>query len=670
MDLQSAVGQVFSASGPLSRSGKGYVLRDGQIRMALAVAGVMEHGGALVVEAGTGIGKTFAYLVPALLSRKRVLLSTATKALQDQLFDRDIPLLAAALGIVTRVALLKGRSSYLCRQRMELAYQDAHAWTPAALQHLARIVEWAKDTPSGDLADLAGFDEHPSILDRVTSTRENCLGPQCPKALQCHVTAARRAAMACDVLVTNHHLYFSDWDRWESSSGHLLPDVNCAIFDEAHQLNEIGVQFLGRQVDTLQLQSLCVDLHGLDSQWILGCPDWNERVVQLGASAASLWTLCHVTVDHGRRAWVGDIPAGFDESAWKGVLMAIHIALQHLDMVLRALECGAPEVAALTARIQSMAAELDYFSHPLEPGAVRWLEISSHIKLVQAPLDIAKSMRNRVTSAGVESAGHGNRSWIFTSATLGWDAGLSSFIEPCGLQGAQCLQVPSPFDYGAQAALYVPCDFPHPQEATHPAAVAELAVQAARVLGGRILLLTTTLRAMRSIAHDLRGVCSALGIEVLVQGELPKRALVNRFTQGHLPGNGCVLVASASFWEGFDVAGEALQLVMIDRIPFLPPDDPLVQARASQIKATGENPFMRIHVPQAALTLKQGAGRLIRSETDRGILVVCDARLTQTGYGRKMIAALPAMRRLETVVQFKAALEALTKPSTTDPCSV
>ena len=669
MDLQAAVGQVFSIAGPLAQSPKGFTRREGQIQMALEVANTIEQGGALVVEAGTGIGKTFAYLVPSLLSGKRVLLSTATKTLQDQLFSRDLPLLTAALGITARVAMLKGRSSYLCLQHLESARQDGPVWTPADQQDLAQVEAWAVRTATGDVSELPQLDERSPVRDRITSTRESCLGSQCPKAQQCHVNRARREAMACDVVVINHHLFFADWDMREASGGQLLPTVDSVVFDEAHQLNEIGVQFLGRQLGSAQLHSLGNDLATQGPRLALACADWPALVVQLDASATALCALCQSTGEQGRRVWTGDSPQGIEDPVWQAVLTAIHAALQQIDMVLRALHDSAPDMAMLALRVQSMAAELDYFSHPLQPGEVRWLEVSHQVKLVQSPLDIAHAMRSRVTGGEIESAHNPHRSWIFTSATLGYDAGFSWFLESCGLEGAKCLQVPSPFDYGAQAALYIPSDMPSPDAAGHPAAVAALAAHAAKVLGGRMLLLTTTLRAMRTIAQALRMACSAFEIEVLVQGELPKNALADRFIRGHLSGRGCILVASASFWEGVDIAGDALQLVLIDKLPFSPPDDPLVQARADQIKAKGQNAFMRFHVPQAALALKQGAGRLIRSETDRGILVVCDVRLAKKGYGRKVIAALPVMRRLESEDQFLAALEALTKPSTMDPCS-
>ncbi len=614
--------------------------------MALEVARTIEQGGALVVEAGTGIGKTFAYLVPALLSGKRILLSTATKALQDQLFDRDIPLLMKALGSTARVAVLKGRSSYLCVQRLEWALQQDGA--PSELQELARVDAWARLTRTGDTSEIPQLEECSPLLDRITSTSDNCLGSQCPKVQQCHVNRARREAMACDVVVINHHLFFADWDVRESSDGRLLPTVDSVVFDEAHQLNDIGVPFFGRQMGSAALQSLCKDWVALGPRLALACPNWRALATQLAASAADLCALCHSSGALGRRAWSGDTPDGLASVAWRAMVMGIHAVLQQLDMAMRALHSSEPDMAALATRIQSMAAALDCFSHPLESGSVRWLDVSQHVTLVQSPLDIADAMRKQVLCNASESSSHSPRSWIFTSATLGTDAGLSWFVDACGLEDAQCMQLPSPFDYAAQAALYVPVDMPPPEDAGHAAAVAALAAQAAAVLGGRILLLTTTLRAMRAIGQALRTACSNAGIEILVQGEWPKRVLAERFARGNQPGCGCILLASASFWEGIDIAGDALQLVMIDKLPFAPPDDPLVQARASRVKSLGKNAFMQFHVPHAALALKQGAGRLIRRETDRGILVVCDVRLKKKGYGRKVLAALPPMRPLDT----------------------
>jgi len=643
--------------------------------MAGEVARTIEEGGVLVVEAGTGIGKTFAYLIPALLSGERVLLSTATKTLQDQLFGRDIPRLTAALGISVRVALLKGRSSYLCLHRMVLARQMGVELAPSALGDLALVEKWSAATRSGDMAEIAQLDERSAILPWVTSTRENCWGAQCPKVQQCHVNLARREAMSADVVVINHHLFFADLNVRESGVAELLPSVQCVVFDEAHRLNEIGVQFLGRQLSTTQLDVLCRDLIVLGPQLAQAGGNWRVTVDQLRLAAAKLRAVaCGANAPDGRRAWCTTSPIGIEEADWNAALMQLHTALQHVDMHLRGLQEASPELSALGARTRNLAAELDHFSHPLQEGQVRWVDGCDHVKLVQSPLDIAQAIRTRVFSSPAHATDVAERrqSWIFTSATLGHDAGLTWFLESCGLEGAPCLQVQSPFDYAAQSALYVPAEMPNPSDPFHSAAVAALAAQAGQVLGGRVLVLTTTMRAMRAIGESLRTLISeASEIEVLIQGELTKRELAARFVIANQVGcRGCILVASASFWEGIDVAGDALQMVIIDKIPFAPPDDPLVEARALEVTAAGKSAFMHFHVPQAALALKQGAGRLIRTEQDRGILVVCDVRLNQKGYGRKMLAALPNMTRLATEDEFAAALDALTKPSTMDRCSV
>ncbi len=663
MALRDAVARAFEPDGMLARCVEAFSPRPGQESMAAAVAATLEHGGVLVVEAGTGVGKTFAYLVPALISGQRVLLSTATKTLQDQLFGRDIPRLVKALGLPVRTALLKGRSSYLCTYRLASARHDLRAQHPMAQEDLARIEAWSSATRAGDLAELLQLDERSPVIPLVTSTRENCLGSRCPHIQSCHVNQARREAMAADVVVINHHLFFADVNIRESGVAELLPTVQVVVFDEAHQLNAIGVQFLGRQLSTNQLDAFCRDLEQQGSQLALAGGGWRESVAELARNTAALRQLCATGGQLRRLAWVGDAPEGIDAEQWQRVVQPLLASLQQIEAVLQRLEEHAPEIAGLCERVARLTQSLDVFAQAEEPGWVRWLETGHQVKLVQSPLDIAESMRSNVMG-GVDEGGR--KSWIFTSATLGLDASLAQFIQTCGLEGAEVLQVPSPFDYARQAALYIPAHLPKPADAGHSTAVAELAAQGASALGGRTLVLTTTLRAMREIAAALRQRFSAMGdMEVLLQGEAPKRELTERFSQ--CAGLGpCILVASVSFWEGVDVPGEALQLVVIDKLPFAPPDDPLVEARARQMEAIGKNPFAHLHVPQAAIALKQGAGRLIRRETDRGILVVCDVRLAQMGYGRRIVAALPEMQSITTQDQFAQALLALTRPSTTD----
>ncbi len=664
MQLQESVARVFRTDGVLSQCVDGFLPRAGQSVMAHAVAGAIEEGGMLVVEAGTGVGKTYAYLVPALLSGKRILLSTATKTLQDQLFGRDIPRLTAALGVPVRVALLKGRGSYICMHRLGFARHDLRAIHPTAQADLAWIERWAGMTTCGDLAELPLLDEHSPVIALVTSTRENCRGAKCPQLQACHVNLARRRAMAADIVVINHHLFFADMNIRESGVAELLPTVQSVVFDEAHQLNEIGIQFLGHQITTAQLDHFVRDLAACGNLLVFSVPDWRGMMQELSHSISDLNGLCRSQGHSFRQPWFEEQPPGVDAKAWALALAALHAVLQHTETVLRSLEEVSPELEGLRARASQLIAEIDVFAHPVQEGWVRWIEMGERVKLVQSPLDIADAMRSKISP--LEPACESRKAFIFTSATLGHDATLSEFRESCGLEGARVLQVESPFDYAAQACVYVPSHMPKPSEAIHSAAVADLVAQGALILGGRTLVLTTTLRAMREIAEKLRQQLPQLfGIDVLLQGESSKRELTDRFRHADCENaKGAILVATASFWEGIDVPGDSLQLVVIDKLPFPPPNDPLVAARSRSMEARGKKPFQYLHIPHAAIALKQGAGRLIRRETDRGILVVCDVRLTQMGYGRRILASLPAMQTISSEEQFVQALIALTKPST------
>ncbi len=667
MGLQELVAHAFGPLGALAQCVEEFSPRSGQTAMSQAVAATMEEGGVLVVEAGTGVGKTFAYLVPALLSRERVLLSTATKTLQDQLFGRDIPRLVKALGIPVRTALLKGRSSYLCMHRMMGARESELTHNVTTQRDLSRVQTWSHSTRTGDIAELTQLDERSPVIPLITSTRENCLGARCPQIQSCHVNQARREAMAADVVVINHHLFFADLNIRESGVAELLPTVRSVVFDEAHQLNEIGVQFLSRQLSTQQLDNFARDLAQQGHKMALAHSGWPEMLAELVRSAAALRALCGGGQPAERISWFEEAPASIAGHEWHNAMSDIHTVLQQTDVVLRSMGELSAELQNLHERSSRLMAELDIFSHAVQPGAVRWLESgATQVRLVQSPLDIAQAMRARAIEP--QADGGARKSWIFTSATLGHDATMAHFVASCGLEGAQVLQVQSPFDYLAQAVLFIPEKLPKPGDAGHSAAVAHLAGEGAAALGGRTLVLTTTLRAMREIAAALRQRFDTFSfIDVLLQGESPKRELTERFIRGVVPGkNGCILVGSVSFWEGIDVPGDALQLVVVDKLPFSPPGDPVVEARARQLELNGSSPFHHYHVPQAAIALKQGAGRLIRRETDRGILVVCDVRLTQMGYGRRILAALPAMRRITTHEQFTECLAALTRPSTTD----
>jgi len=668
--LEIPVRDAFAPEGVLSRAADHFRPRAEQTEMALAVARTIENGGALVVEAGTGVGKTFSYLVPALLSGERVLLSTATKTLQDQLFGRDLPRLVEALGLPVRTALLKGRGSYLCLHRMELARQDATLPDRGAVRTLAKIEEWSRVTRTGDLAELPGLDERSPLIPLVTSTRENCLGAQCPKFRACHVNLARREALAADVVVVNHHLFFADLAVRESGMAELLPTVRVAIFDEAHQLNETGVQFLGAQLSTGQLLDFARDMLAAGLQQARGLVDWQGAASAVERATRELRLVVGRTAPGARLRWVGEAPGDVNADAWGQALEELQEACSLAMTALSTVSEIAPDFVRLLERVQDMSQRVQSFTAPCEPGAVRWADVGAQLRLVESPLDIAQAVQEKLLRSGAEEAPM--RSWIFTSATLGDDARLSWFTEPCGLGAAEVLRVGSPFDYAAQAAVYVPRDLPKPSDPGHSAQVAALAAEGVRRLGGRTMVLTTTLRALRTIGEELQRRFDGSGeVEVLVQGQWPKRRLIERFREGAVAGGrGCVLVASASFWEGVDVPGDALQLVIIDKLPFPPPGDPLVEARAQRLESQGRSAFNDYFVPEAAVALKQGAGRLIRRESDQGVLVVCDTRTATMGYGRRLMAALPPMRVLRSKEEFLAALEDLsgvTRASTTDP---
>lgn len=656
--LQQAVQAAFGADGPLAGAAEGFVAREGQTRLALAVAGVIGPGGVLVAEAATGVGKTFAYLVPALLSGERVLLSTATKTLQDQLYGRDLPRLARALGLPLRMALLKGRASYLCLHRLALAGQSVHE--PRLRRTLAQIERWAPTTRTGDLAELPDLDERSPVIPLVTSTRENCLGADCPRFRDCHVNLARRQAMGADLVVINHHLFFADLAIRESGMAELLPTVRVAIFDEAHQLNETGIQFLGQQLATGQLLDFARDLLAAGVQQARGLADWPGVAGEVDMATRDLRLTAGAARGALRLRWVDAVPEGVDAAAWPRALARLGQALQAAAAALDTVSELAPDFVRLRERALLLAGRAERFTSSCEPALVRWVEVGTGLRLIESPLDIADTVRTRLLAAP-DAEGRA-RAWVFVSATLGDDERLSWFTQPCGLQDAEVLRVGSPFDYARQAALYVPPHIVRPNDPAHSAQVARLAGDAAARLGGRTMVLTTTLRALRGIGEALgERFGPASGLEVLVQGQLPKRVLMDRFRAGGTGGRpGCVLVASASFWEGVDMPGEALQLVLIDKLPFPPPGDPLVEARCRRIELEGRSAFSDYSVPEAAVALKQGAGRLIRRETDTGLLVICDTRLTQMGYGKRLLAALPPMRRLGSAAEFDQALTALT----------
>lgn len=637
--LVSDVARAFDNGGPLARSDSRYRCRPGQIELAERVARALDERATLVVEAGTGVGKTFAYLVPLLLSGRRALVSTATKSLQDQLYLRDLPRLVNALGVPVHGALLKGRASYLCRYRLDQARTTAQLPDRSAVRALARVETWAASTRSGDLAEVEGLDERSPVIPLVTSTRDNCLGTECPQFRACHVVQARREAMAADLVVVNHHLFFADVALRDSGVAELLPTVDAAVFDEAHQLVDAALQFLGTTLGTSQLIEFARDLLAAGQAHARGLAPWPQVASRAELAARELRLACAGPLRDVR----GVRKLRWDERAGKlGLEPALSAVASAVEAAAETLG-GVAEMSPDLARLQQRAAELALLARTFDgdaaAGTVRWIDLTAQqARLVESPLDIRRLLGEQRRAAP--------KAWIFTSATLGDDDKLGWFTAAAGLEDADIARVPSPFDYPAHARVWCPSRLPRPNEPGHPEAVGALAARLAAALGGRTFVLTTTLRVLPVVAQALADEAAALGasLDVLTQGSQPRRALLERYRDGE----GRVLVGSQTFWEGIDIPGEALQCVLIDKLPFPPPNDPLVEARVKLLQQQGRNAFDEYFVAEAAVSLKQGAGRLIRTETDLGLLVVCDPRMARMSYGARLLAALPPMGRIES----------------------
>jgi ATP-dependent DNA helicase DinG len=634
MDLD----RTFAADGPFAGHVSGFRLRAEQLEMSRAIAEAIEHTGVLVAEAGTGTGKTFAYLVPALLAGGKVIVSTGTKTLQDQLFDRDLPAVRAALASGATIALLKGRANYVCLYRLRRAALEGRFASRDEPAQIRKIERFAAVTTTGDRADLADVPEDAPAWAHATSTRENCLGQGCPDYKDCFVMRARKNALAADVVVVNHHLFFADLVLREEGVSELLPACNTVIFDEAHQLPETARMFFGETLSSAQLVELARDVR-LELRAAGGAsPELDPVAARLEKAARDLRL---VFGEAGARfAWSQALRLqGFNDA-----LAKLNSALQLLEQALAAQE-GRAEGLDACARRASAARHLLVRLRETEVSAeVRWVEVFSHaVQLHVTPLSSAELFRRQM-------ADH-PRAWIFTSATLAMGEDFGHFTRELGVGDATTRRWASPFDFQRQALLYVPKALPEPGEAGFTEAVIEAALPVLRASEGRAFLLFTTLRALRR-AHEL--LADRIPYPLLVQGTGSRSQLLSRF---RALGN-AVLLGSQSFWEGVDVRGEALSLVVIDKLPFAPPDDPVLAARIEGVRGAGGNPFNELQLPQAVLQLKQGAGRLIRDETDRGVLMLCDPRLVNKPYGRRILQSLPPMpltRELSAVERFFAA---------------
>jgi ATP-dependent DNA helicase DinG len=700
---------LFAADGLLAREIDGYRPRASQVEMARAVAAAMEaaaqalpepamfelqsrparrkQGGAdqsatpdradeaadaiaqagdntLIVEAGTGTGKTYAYLVPAMLWGGKVIVSTGTKHLQDQLFQRDIPTVRDALAVPVTVAMLKGRSNYLCHYYLQRAADNGRLPSRQETAYLQEIVRFAKITRSGDKAELASVPETAAVWPMVTSTRDNCLGQECPHYKDCFVMQARREAQQADIVVVNHHLFFADIMLRDTGMAELLPSANTIIFDEAHQLPETATLFFGETLSTSQFLELARDCvaeglsHARDAvEWVkLGASlERAARDVRLAFKEDSLrLSITQLPVDHplfdsldALQTELGALVTALAGQAERAESLGACLRRARELQGVLAGWIAPPALPSGDAGKASAAGEKEG-DHADADEKVRWVEVFSHtVQLHETPLSVAPIFAKQ--RAGVP------RTWIFTSATLSVRGDFTHYAAQMGLSSRRSMTLPSPFDYPQQGLLYVPRNMPQPSSPQFTDAVFDAALPAIEASGGGVFMLCTTLRAVDRIASKLRETIEARGwnTPLLVQGDASRTELLDRF---RAYGN-AILVGSQSFWEGVDVRGDALSLVVIDKLPFAPPDDPVLAARLDALSKKGLSPFAVHQLPQAVITLKQGAGRLIRAETDRGVLMICDTRLVDKPYGRRIWQSLPPFKRTREIEVVRAFFE-------------
>ncbi|WP_369812270.1 ATP-dependent DNA helicase [Janthinobacterium sp. SUN206] len=627
--------RLFGAGGPLGPAVGSYKPRRSQTEMAKAIASAIDSQTTLIAEAGTGTGKTFAYLVPALMWGGKTIVSTGTKNLQDQLFLRDIPTVRAALQAPVSVALLKGRSNYVCHYHLERTLQNGRMTSRDDVGHLREISRFIKMTSSGDKAELTKVPENAMIWNLVTSTRDTCMGAECQYYQDCFVMKARKEAQQADVVVVNHHLFFADVALKDTGVAELLPSANTIIFDEAHQLPDTATLFFGNTVSTSQILELCRDVLAEGLAHARGI-DWAKTVTVVEKAARDLRLTFPQDIV---RLSLPQIAPSSD------FFPALDTLKDELDGMVAVLETQAERAETLEqCRVRGVELAQQLSGWKFDPKAkvaageeaVFWVEaFSSSLQLHKTPLSIAPIFNNQREGTP--------RSWIFTSATLAVKNDFKHFSEQMGLTGEPSHTWPSPFDYGEQGLLFVPQNLPQPNSLGYTDAVIDCALPIIEAAGGRTFFLCTTLRAVKRAAERLADEFKQRGLNfpLFVQGEKGRTELLDQFRAA---GNG-VLIGSQSFWEGVDVRGDALSLVIIDKLPFAPPDDPVLAARIEVMEKQGKNGFMHHSLPEAIINLKQGAGRLIRDEGDRGVLMICDPRLISKPYGKRIWQSLPPFKR-------------------------
>ncbi|WP_374703574.1 ATP-dependent DNA helicase [Janthinobacterium sp. ROICE36] len=633
--------RLFGAGGPLGPAVGSYKPRRSQTEMAKAIAHAIDSQTTLIAEAGTGTGKTFAYLVPALMWGGKTIVSTGTKNLQDQLFLRDIPTVRAALQAPVSVALLKGRSNYVCHYHLERTLQNGRMTSRDDVGHLREISRFIKMTSSGDKAELAKVPENAMIWNLVTSTRDTCMGAECQYYQDCFVMKARKEAQQADVVVVNHHLFFADVALKDTGVAELLPSANTIIFDEAHQLPDTATLFFGNTVSTSQILELCRDVLAEGLAHARGI-DWAKTVTVVEKAARDLRLTFSQDIV---RLSLPQIAPSSD------FFPALDTLKDELDGMVAVLETQAERAETLEqCRVRGVELAQQLSGWKFDPKAkvaageeaVFWVEaFSSSLQLHKTPLSIAPIFNNQREGTP--------RSWIFTSATLAVKNDFKHFSEQMGLTGEPSHTWPSPFDYGQQGLLFVPQNLPQPNSLGYTDAVIDCALPIIEAAGGRTFFLCTTLRAVKRAAERLADEFKQRGLNfpLFVQGDKGRTELLDQFRAA---GNG-VLIGSQSFWEGVDVRGDALSLVIIDKLPFAPPDAPVLAARIEVMEKQGKNGFMHHSLPEAIINLKQGAGRLIRDEGDRGVLMICDPRLISKPYGKRIWQSLPPFKRTRDVAE-------------------
>jgi ATP-dependent DNA helicase DinG len=629
----SDVAAILGAEGPFAREVPGFAPREAQERMAGAVAMAIEARDVLIAEAGTGTGKTFAYLVPALMSGRKVIVSTGTKALQDQLFFRDLPRVHAVLGSRAKTSLLKGRANYLCLYRLDQSVREGNPDRQLVGQ-LSAIRAWSARTRRGDRMEMIDIPEDSPVWPRVTSTPENCLGTECPFFDDCYVVKARREAMEADIVVVNHHLLMADLALKQEGFGEILPSADAFILDEAHQIPELAGQFFSQSVSARQMTDLAQDALA-EAQGVTGA---TSQLLEPVEAVQDLIKRLRLAMDPlPARGPFGALDRDEVVHELLGELRDVMAALSDLLSSLAERSRG---LANVFERAQMLSLRLDRISEEHSASDVRWYETWPRgFALHATPLDLATPLRAMRMAT--------DAAWIHTSATLSIAGDFAHFARQLGIEDPQTLHVESPFDYQRQALAYLPKDLPDPAARDYTDRVIASIRPVLDASDGRAFLLFTSHRALRRAAELLEG---RVPWPLFVQGTAPRHRLLEEFRAS---GRG-VLLGAASFWEGVDVAGEALSVVVIDKLPFAMPDDPVLQARLEALEEAGINPFMGWQVPTAVIALKQGAGRLIRDVHDRGVLVLCDPRLSTKGYGRLFLASLPPMPRTRELADVTA----------------